>query len=83
MRKLAFNMLEKIFIKNYIYYVLFKIHEILKDYSINNLEYCSCIAEGPGGFINCLLNNYDIKCIYCIEHIEISNFMCLTTILKF
>ena len=44
----------------------FKIHEILKDYDINSLEYCSCIAEGPGGFINCLLNNYDIKSIYGI-----------------
>jgi len=44
----------------------FKIHEILKDYNINDLEYCSCIAEGPGGFINCLLNNYNIKCIYGI-----------------
>ena len=44
----------------------FKIHEILKDFNINDLEYCSCIAEGPGGFINCLLNNYDIKCIYGI-----------------
>ena len=44
----------------------FKIHEILKDFNINDLEYCSCIAEGPGGFINCLLNNYNIKCIYGI-----------------
>ena len=44
----------------------FKLHEIIKDFSINNLEYCSCIAEGPGGFINCLLNNYDIKSIYGI-----------------
>ena len=44
----------------------FKIHEILQDYSINELEYCACIAEGPGGFINCLLNNYDLKCIYGI-----------------
>jgi len=44
----------------------FKIHEILKDFNINDLEYCSCIAEGPGGFINSLLNNYDIKSIYGI-----------------
>ena len=44
----------------------FKIHEIIKDYSINELEYCACIAEGPGGFINCLLDNFNIKCIYGI-----------------
>ena len=34
----------------------FKLHEIIKDFNIENLDYCSCIAEGPGGFINCLLN---------------------------
>jgi cap1 methyltransferase len=44
----------------------FKLHEILKDFNINSLEYCSCIAEGPGGFINCLLNTNKIKQIYGI-----------------
>ena len=34
----------------------FKLHEIIKDFNIENLDYCSCVAEGPGGFINCLLN---------------------------
>ena len=45
----------------------FKLHEIIKDFNINDLEYCSCIAEGPGGFINCLLNyTNNIKNIYGI-----------------
>jgi len=34
----------------------FKLSEILKDYNINNLNNIACIAEGPGGFINCLLD---------------------------
>ena len=34
----------------------FKLHEIIKDFNIENLDYCSCVAEGPGGFINCLLD---------------------------
>ena len=45
----------------------FKLHEIIKDFNINNFEYCSCIAEGPGGFINSLLNyTNNIKNIYGI-----------------
>lgn len=45
----------------------FKLHEIIKDFNINNLEYCACIAEGPGGFINSLLNyTNNIKNIYGI-----------------
>jgi hypothetical protein len=44
----------------------FKIHEIIKDFNINELEYCACIAEGPGGFINCLLNDENIKTIFGI-----------------
>jgi len=34
----------------------FKIHEIMKDFDLNILNNCGCIAEGPGGFINCLLD---------------------------
>jgi len=34
----------------------FKIYEIIKYFNINNLENISCIAEGPGGFINCLMD---------------------------
>ena len=44
----------------------FKLHEILIDFDINSIEYCSCIAEGPGGFINCLLNTNKPKQIYGI-----------------
>jgi cap1 methyltransferase len=44
----------------------FKLHEIIKDFNIENLDYCSCIAEGPGGFINCLLNKNNCMLIYGI-----------------
>lgn len=50
----------------------FKLHEMIKDLNLleNNI-YCACIAEGPGGFINCLNNiNYDIKKIYGITLIS-------------
>ena len=34
----------------------FKLHEIIKDFDMIDLSDCACIAEGPGGFINCLLD---------------------------
>lgn len=43
----------------------FKIHEIIKDFNIQNFNLSSCIAEGPGGFINCLLD-HNVKEIYGI-----------------
>ena len=43
----------------------FKIHEIIKDFNIDNLDFSACIAEGPGGFINCLLD-MDSPIIYGI-----------------
>ena len=50
----------------------FKLHEIIKELNLlkNNI-YCACIAEGPGGFINCLNNNrHKINCIYGITLIS-------------
>ena len=50
----------------------FKLHEIINDLDLleNNI-YCSCIAEGPGGFINCLNNSkYKINLIYGITLIS-------------
>ena len=50
----------------------FKLHEMIKDLNLleNNI-YCACIAEGPGGFINCLNNiNCDRKKIYGITLIS-------------
>ena len=35
----------------------FKLHEIIQDFNILNFHLSSCIAEGPGGFINCLLDH--------------------------
>ena len=43
----------------------FKLHEIIKDFNIYDLTISTCIAEGPGGFINCLLDN-NAKDIYGI-----------------
>ena len=34
----------------------FKIHEIIKDFNIDKFNLSCCVAEGPGGFINCLLD---------------------------
>ena len=49
----------------------FKIYEILKNYKIlNNNDICCCICEGPGGFIQCLNNNYQIKKVYGITLIK-------------
>jgi len=43
----------------------FKLHEIIKDFGIYEFDLSACIAEGPGGFINCLLD-HNIKDIYGI-----------------
>ena len=43
----------------------FKLHEIIYDFRISDFNLSSCIAEGPGGFINCLLDN-NVKDIYGI-----------------
>jgi 23S rRNA U2552 (ribose-2'-O)-methylase RlmE/FtsJ len=50
----------------------FKLHEIIREFKLlkNNI-YCTCIAEGPGGFINCLNNsNIILKLIYGITLIS-------------
>jgi len=56
----------------------FKLHEILQDFdilnNINNINIC-CIAEGPGGFIQSILNNtknkdINIKNLYGITLIS-------------
>jgi 23S rRNA U2552 (ribose-2'-O)-methylase RlmE/FtsJ len=43
----------------------FKLHEIIHDFYIKEFYLSSCIAEGPGGFINCLLD-HNITNIYGI-----------------
>lgn len=43
----------------------FKLHEIIYDFRISNFNLPSCIAEGPGGFINCLLD-HKVKEVYGI-----------------
>ena len=50
----------------------FKLHEIIKELKLlKNDIYCACIAEGPGGFINCLNNSqYKINLIYGITLIS-------------
>ena len=43
----------------------FKLHEIIKDFNIYKFNKSTCIAEGPGGFINCLLD-HNVADIYGI-----------------
>lgn len=53
----------------------FKLYEILKDVEIkleNNSIVC-CICEGPGGFIQCINDNYEINNIYGITLINKDN----------
>ena len=51
----------------------FKLHEIIKDLLLLNNNYkCSCLAEGPGGFIHCL-NDKDVKLVYGITLISRNN----------
>lgn len=49
----------------------FKLYEILNDFNIKNINKVVSIAEGPGGFIQCLYDNYkNIKKIYGITLIS-------------
>ena len=45
----------------------FKLHEMLIDFDIKNIHNVACIAEAPGGFIQCLNDNYNIQNIYGIS----------------
>ena len=50
----------------------FKLHEMINVYSLLEDEInCACLAEGPGGFINCLNNpKYNIQRVYGITLIS-------------
>ena len=49
----------------------FKLHEIIHDFNIKNIKRVACIAEGPGGFIQLLNNNFnEIEQIYGITLIS-------------
>lgn len=47
----------------------FKLHEMCTDYNITNITRCTCIAEGPGGFIQYLYNT-NVTDIYGITLIS-------------
>jgi 23S rRNA U2552 (ribose-2'-O)-methylase RlmE/FtsJ len=44
----------------------FKLHEMLYDFDIININNAICIAEAPGGFIQCLHDNHNLDNIYGI-----------------
>ena len=51
----------------------FKLYEIIKDLlKLNNNYRCSCLAEGPGGFIHCL-NDNNVELVYGITLISRNN----------